>query len=158
MATRKFKILWAPLLVAVLMTVSACERETYDPADESDAPAEAVAVASDDYRLQVDGQEIASGEETTVNLAVLPGDDLKINLEFPWSFEFENADAVTVDDGPIDINAIDLTEERATIPVALTAQGAGQHTISGVGNFSVCNDKVCEVMRDEPVEFVVQAE
>ncbi len=163
---------WTVLLMVVGLTVAlgwGCDREEYDPEavpaqeadDESEAddPAHAAGINWDShhYSMQLSEREIAAGEDEEVGLELLPGTDLRVNLDFPWSIEFEETDGIELGASSLDGDAMELTEERAVIPVELMAEAQGEHTVAARGNFSVCNDDICHILRDESVEFVVDA-
>ena len=148
------------LMVGALIW-SGCERDELDE--------EALAVAAEEagpgvrgersahYSMQVQGTEVETEAEASVEIALLPGPDLKINLEFPWSIQFDAAPGLDLPEGILDASAMDLREERALIPVALTAREAGVREVTARANFSVCNDDRCEILRDQELVFTVEA-
>ncbi len=159
----KSTTLFGLALVAILLTlVTACDREEFEAEASATSPEAgqqaAPAGGSDKYAMRVDGADVAVDDQATVNLEILPGSDLKINLDYPWAFEFNEADGLELAQGKLRITDLDLTEDRAIIPVGVTAHEPGRHRVSGTGDFSVCNDDICEILRGEPVEFVVEAE
>jgi hypothetical protein len=150
------------LIAFFVVMTTACDREEYDVEASATSPEagdeRGGSLNSDKYAMRVDGADVAVDDAATVNLEILPGSDLKINLDYPWEFEFSEADGVELAEERLRFADLDLTEERAIIPVGVTALEPGRHTVSGKGDFSVCNDDICEIMRGEPVEFVVEAQ
>lgn len=149
-------------VVALLLALAAgCEREQLDPASQAVGDQEGVesepARQSHQYTMQFDGTDVEVGQAQKVDVQVLPKTDLKINLEFPWSIEIDETDEVELAVAEMDGETMELSEQRATIPVQLTAHQQGRHQVRGRADFSVCNDDRCYIFTDEPVEFVVHA-
>ncbi|RAL23694.1 hypothetical protein DL240_05920 [Lujinxingia litoralis] len=107
------------------------------------------------YRVEAPAAPLTVGAESTAELAVVPGPNLKINLEYPWKIEFEEVEGLTMATTLLNRQALQLSEERATIPLRLTPSAAGEYTLKARGNFSVCNDDRCDILRDEALQFKV---
>lgn len=148
-------------LMATLLGVLACERESLD-LDAVQASAEGAqpegAVRGDQYRTRTTGENLAVLEEGAVAFQILPGPDLKINLEFPWRIEFEAPEGVDLQSRIFDTETISLDEDVAELALHVKATTPGRHEISGVANFSVCNDDRCDILQREPVKIVVYAQ
>lgn len=110
------------------------------------------------YRLESPSEPIAAGAASRVDLGVVPGANLKINLEYPWKITFEEVEGLSLGTTVLNREALQLTEARATIPLEVTAEEAGDYTLNAVGNFSVCNDDRCDILRDEALQFTVKVQ
>lgn len=149
------------LVVAVALAVAAglgCEREEYDPeAVSGDRQASESASDSHHYSVEVTGTELEVGQSATVDIEVLPSSDLWVNLDFPWSLEVVDAGGLEVETAELEGQDMDLREEKATIPIGLEALDEGEHEVRARGDISVCNDEICHTLRDQQVDFVVDA-
>lgn len=148
----------AAVLSAALILAFAigCDREEYDP--EAFAPEQqAGGGGSHHYSLQVEGTELEADSEDVVSVQVFPSSDLRINLDFPWSFEVQDAGGLEIDEVELSSDDMELTEQRAAIPLKVAGAQQGEYRVEATGNFSVCNDEICHTLRGEDVEFVVDA-
>lgn len=137
---------------------TAVETEEERPDDEApSSDFDEVRDRSDQFTMTVSGAEIEVGNQAEVQLQLLPGPDLKINLEFPWVIEFEEVDALEYGATRLGSDAMDLQDERATIPLTITAEEPGNYEVTARADFSVCNDDRCDILRDEPLSFMVRA-
>ena len=143
------------LLLAVFATAG-CEREQFDPDQETEGAAQ-TASTTHQYSTRVDDGQVTVGEADEVRLQILPATDLKINLEFPWSIRLDSDDGLELKDDRLEGEELVLSEERAEIPIRVEATEAAEHRVRARANFSVCNDDRCYIFSDESVEFVVQA-
>lgn len=154
---------WALLAVMASLTfwAAGCEREELDPsamgADASEA-GESSVNRMNQYRTRTQGAELKTGEEGVVEFQVLPGPELKINLEFPWRMEWEAPEGVVLATTTFDASSMELDDEIARVPLSVEVNQPGRHEIRGVANFSVCNDDRCDILQGEEVSFVVHAE
>jgi hypothetical protein len=153
------------LVVAVMAVwITGCEREVLDEeaisvaAEASEGAPAAPVGSSEHYTMRVEGAEVAAAEPAQLELQLLPGPDLKINLEFPWTIEFEEQEGLELPAGVLDASAMELTDEVARIPMDVTVTEAGTREVTARANFSVCNDDRCEILRDQKLQFSVHAE
>ena len=174
MGKRQHANLMTTLLVLALTAMMAlavgCEREEYQPeavgaaeADDNDgadntAASAGVTTNSHHYSMRSSSTTVKAGDSQDIELTVLPGSDLKINLDFPWSIEFFDSDDVELGAHELDGDEMDLSDDEAVIPVSVTVTEAGTHRIEAEGNFSVCNDDICHILRGEKVELVVETQ
>lgn len=143
--------------VAVVVVTTGCEREEFDSeavAESADGPVD----RSDQFTTGVEGAEVEVGEESRVEFQVFPGPDLRINDEFPWAIEFDDVEGLELGASSMDWTDMELRDERATIPVDVTAAQVGRYTLEAKADLSVCNDERCDILRGEPVELVVEAQ
>lgn len=151
-----------PLILAGLLALgtTGCEREALNVESLTATEREEARGTQrpNQYRLVFENEEQIVGESGEIIYTVLPGPDLKINLEFPWKVEFESeTGGLTMGKRTFDLEAIELTEEAATIRIPVVPESAGRHEVNGYANFSVCNDDRCDIFQREPVRFVVNA-
>lgn len=148
--------------VAIALAVaSSCQTNQEQPAPASaNAPTETSESSTnnrDRYSVESPKSSLPVGTTQTVEFAVKPASGLKINHDYPWKVTFEDAQGVEIASKTVGSDAIELTDDAATIPVQLRASAAGEHKLAARGSFSVCNDTKCYVMRDESVQFELAA-
>ncbi len=149
----------AVVLGALIMAVTVgCEREEFDPEATAEGASVETTSGSHQYLTRVDEADLEVGQPQTVTIQVFPKEDLKINLEFPWSIEFLDNDELELDQVEWDQESIEMSEEQAEIPLTVTAASAADHRLEARANFSVCNDDRCYIFSDESLEFVVHAQ
>ena len=120
------------------------------------APAESA--NADRYDVRSPKESVEVGKKAKIELAITPGDDLKINKEFPWKLEFSDHANVQLAQKTITDSQIELDDAEAIIPVMLEAGSPGVHTLKATADFSVCNDTKCYSIRQEQVRFEVAAQ
>ncbi|MFP4598279.1 MAG: hypothetical protein ACOC9J_04565 [Persicimonas sp.] len=162
-----------PLLISALAVLAAvasfgCDNPS-NQADDSAASASAQAPVADPeadetangrtakhtdrYAVRSPEQAIGASHKQEVELGITPADGLKINKEFPWKIELTQPEGVALAQTTFSKAQIDLGEEQATMAVFVESEQAGSHQIEATGDFSVCNDAECYVIRDEPIDF-----
>ncbi len=122
-----------------------------DEADKADSTRKAK--HTNRYDVSSPEQAIGAGQKQKVELGITSADGLKINKEFPWKIELTQPEGVAFAQTTFSKSQIDLGEKQATMAVFVEAEQAGAHQIEATGNFSVCNDTECYVIRDEPLDF-----
>lgn len=150
------------LMVAGLLAVAACEK---DPAQSpvAQAPTHAIPAApaedlnADRYQLGGPDGPITVGDSSAIALTIEAADGLKVNEEFPWSIAFEDTPGVEIAKKEFKMDELDLETRRASIPLTVSASQPGKHLLNAVGNFSVCNDTQCYVIRNQKLAFHVEA-
>ena len=99
---------------------------------------------------QADGQ---------VSFTIEPGPGLKINPEYPWRVSLtQPAQGVSLPKQALSREDLDISADRAIVPVALQAVASGEHTIVASVNLSVCETsgaKRCLWFTDEPVTLTL---
>ncbi|MFW5968271.1 MAG: hypothetical protein ACOCV2_12170 [Persicimonas sp.] len=128
-----------------------------EPSAGGEAPANAPG-GSEHYRLKSASETIAVDQKSQSGVTIEPTGDLKINEEFPWKIEFAPSDGVELAQGAFEKSDLELSEKAAEIPLLLEVDEAGEHTLEASGDFSVCTDSECFVMRDESLTFEIDAE
>lgn len=153
-------------LMVVAMMIAGCERQEYQPeavsahSEESDGETSSPNRAgppSHHYSARLEGGELVAGDDGELVVEVYPSSDLRINLDFPWSLNFEETEGLELKTMEFDGEEMELSEEVAQIPVGARVEEPGEYVVSARGDFSVCNDEICHILRDEHVEFAVDA-
>lgn len=147
------------LVVMATMVVFAsigCDREEFDPeaAESDDGPVD----RSDQYTTEIDGATVVVDENNQVKLQVFPGPDLNINDEFPWMIEFDDVEGLEFEQSDLRWDDMELTDDKATIPISVTAEDIGEYTVEAKADLSVCNEDRCDILRDEPLEVGLEAQ
>ncbi len=109
------------------------------------------------YSARIAQDSVVVGQPIEVALAIEPGNDLKINLDFPWKIEMQEREGVSFPTTSFSKADITLSEERATVPMVLNVAKAGEYDVEAIADFSVCNDDRCEILRGESVIVKVRA-
>lgn len=109
------------------------------------------------YAVESPSGKIPVGKKQKVELVIKPASGLKINDEFPWKLEVCDAQGVQLARKAFAKKDIELAEKAATVPVFVEAGAEGPHKLQVAGDFSVCTDKECYVIRNEPLAFNLEA-
>lgn len=156
--------------VCVLATSFACQgtpeaRKPEAPATQaaaataapSAAPATAAAAApqSAPYTIHIAAGSAAAGKPATSVIEVRPAPGFHMNLEFPARLRVSPAAGITVTKPDLAKEDAELTNEMLRFSVAFSAAAAGKVTLAGLGDFSVCNDTTCKLIRDEKLSWDV---
>lgn len=120
---------------------------------EDQAATERSAKHTDRYGVSSPEQAIGAGQKQKIELGITPAGGLKINKEFPWKIELTQPEGVALAQTSFSKSQIDLGEDQATMAVFVESEQPGDHQIEATGDFSVCNDTECYVIRDEPLDF-----
>lgn len=151
--------------VALMLVAAGCDEPAQPPAPPVDqgvavapvAPGAAEDLNKDRYSLSAPTEPIPAGESTSVTLGIQAADGLEINHEFPWSVRFESADGATLTKSEFSKDDLKLGSNLAEIPLTVALAEPGAHTLEAVGDFSVCNDTQCYVIRSQKLVFNLNA-
>lgn len=152
------------LTLVASATMMGCEPQQAEPLSPEPLAGASAQVSSgsrtraSNYRVESPSEAIVAGTASQVDLGVVPGANLKINLEYPWKITFEEVEGLRLGTTVLNREALQLSEARATIPLEVTAEQPGDYTLNAVGNFSVCNDDRCDILRDEALQFTVKVQ
>jgi hypothetical protein len=125
-------------------------------AKPSIAPASAAAVPqAAPYTIHIAAGNAAAGKPATSVIEVRPATGFHMNLEFPARLRVSPAAGVTVTKADLAKEDAELTNELLRFSVAFSAAAAGKVTLAGLGDFSVCNDTTCKLIRDEKLSWDV---
>ncbi|AWV89581.1 hypothetical protein [Bradymonas sediminis] len=158
---------YLPLLIAsvALVLVAACDKSAPE-SPTAQAPVNSIPtnpggadedLNADRYALGAPKDAIAVGQKSEVALTIEAADGLKVNEEFPWSITFEDTEGIEIAQKEFKMDELKLENRLASIPVTVSASAPGKHTVNAVGNFSVCNDTQCYVIRNQKLAFNIEA-
>lgn len=149
----------------VCLVASGCEKSSPEVATPqapvNSVPSAGSAVAenpnADRYALGSPNEAIKVGEQGSVAVTIDAADGLKVNEEFPWSIRFEDSEGVKIAQKEFKKGQINLEKHRASIPLTVSVSAPGTHQLNAVGDFSVCNDTQCYVIRNQKLAFNIEA-
>lgn len=169
--TRKIHTRWhQPMLLtlAALAVVIACRQ----PVEASETPAvsqapmqmqAAVPVQTPEpaptrqYTFEATAVQLKPGGTVVATVTIKPVKGMKFNKEFPAKFTVEAAafakstkDKLTMKDGDVKVAGVD-----GVLSIPLTGVAAGAGTLKVVGNFSICNEEQCYMLRNEQLSLAV---
>ena len=138
------------LAIFVFGVVVACGKD-----GQAREPAEPVPMAQPDagkqYTVVVAPVQLKVGATATVSLTIKPNKGLHFNEEFPAKFTVEATafakcpkDKLTAKTGEVKVAG-----GQGTVAIPLTGVAAGAGNIKVTGNFSVCSDEQCYMLRGE---------
>lgn len=144
------------LTFVVFAVLVACGRD--GEARESSAPVPQAAGASDkQYTVAVAPVQLKVGATATASLTIKPGKGLHFNEEFPAKFTVEPTafarcpkDKLTAKTGEVKV-----ANGQGIVSIPLTGVAAGNGTVKVTGNFSVCSDEQCYMLRGEILTVAV---
>jgi hypothetical protein len=155
------------MAIAGVAFVAGCEQrdkqaESVAPATAESAGAAAQAEAQDRpddrYSTVVKPKEVPVGETTPVTLSIEAGSGLHPNREYPgWSFTWKETPDWKVAPTKVAQGDITLGDRRAYFRADVTPKKPGAVELKATGDFSVCNDQTCHILRGEEVAFQIKA-
>ncbi len=105
--------------------------------------------------------EVTVGAKARLEFEVTPAGPLKINPEFPWKLTLDAPpEALGVATPVVTKDAMTFASKKATVPVSVTPSAAGDYTLEGTIDLSVCEAdgaKRCFLERAKPVTLKVKA-
>lgn len=101
--------------------------------------------------------EIKVGADGKATLKITPKAGFKINTEYPWKAALTAPEGITLKSAAFGKDTWSLDNKAASLEIPVQASAAGEKTIEGKLNFSICDDSRCEVFRDEAVKIKVAA-
>lgn len=130
------------------------------PAVATPAPSAAPTVAASPsaaapYTVHIAPGAAVAGQPATSVIEVRPAAGFHMNLEFPARLRVSPPAGVTVTKPDLTKDDAELTEAHLRFSVAFNAAAAGKATLAGLGDFSVCNDTTCKLIRDEKLSWDV---
>ena len=153
-----------------ILAVAACQQNNAEAAGQQKAssvrpagpgqaslPAAAPAGKAGRYTIVAAPVTMKPGAKTTVTMRVEPAKGLKFNKDFPSKFIVNAGSHAKCDKANLSKRGGDVKMDGkvgvGTIPLTALAAGAGNLSI--IGNFSVCNDEQCFVLRGESLSLSV---
>jgi hypothetical protein len=107
------------------------------------------------YTVHIAPGAAVAGKPATSVIEVRPAPGFHMNLEFPARLRVTPPAGVTVTKPDLTKDDAELTEAHLRFSVAFSAGAAGKATLAGLGDFSVCNDTTCKLIRDEKLSWDV---
>lgn len=144
-------------MIVGIILLMACQDGRSQPNEPEGQPA-ASSNRGKYYDVSVTPGELTVAEKATVVVSLTPGSGYKWNDEYPARFALKAGDAVTLDKSEFSFKKkeIEVTKKAAQLAVPLAVAEAGEQAIEFKGNFSVCNDTSCKIMRDEVFTVTVE--
>ena len=154
---------------SIVLLASACESgEKVAPprSDSKEARADSAKPRTDDptsERFALAGLEhrVAVGATAKLELEVTPTGPLKINPEFPWKLTLTSPPGELGVAAPVIAkDAMTFSNTKATVPVPVAPTVAGDYTLEGTIDLSVCEAdgaRRCFLERAKPVTLTVKA-
>lgn len=161
--------------LAVLLVLGACSKTPETPEEGAQGQALAAQAASGKVSAvavpRADGKPINLGknysaawspgqvgmnEEAVVVLQLDPASGQHWNGEdypegFPFKLEVAPADGLSIEPTVVKAGepAFNFSEQQITVQYKVKALKAGEHIVTFKGSLSTCDDKSCQIMRDE---------
>jgi len=107
------------------------------------------------YTVHIAPGAAVAGQPATSVIEVRPAAGFHMNLEFPARLRVTPPAGVTVTKPDLSKDDAELTEAHLRFSVAFNVAAAGKATLAGLGDFSVCNDTTCKLIRDEKLSWDV---
>lgn len=107
------------------------------------------------YTIHIAAGEAAVGKPATSVIEVRPATGFHINKEFPARLRVSPTAGVTLAKADLSKEDAELTDELLRFSVPFNASGVGKVSLAGLGDFSVCNDSTCKLIRDEKLSWDV---
>ncbi|MSP73730.1 MAG: hypothetical protein EXR76_16475 [Myxococcales bacterium] len=125
------------------------------PAVTAPVSAASVPAPAAPYTVRIVPGDAAVAKPATSLIEVTPGPGFHMNKDFPTRLRLTAAPGVTLGKNELLKEDAELSDEQLRFSVAFTATTAGQTTLSALGDFSICNDTTCKLIRDEKLAWDV---
>ena len=156
------RILFVTALVSI--ACAACQKEAAAEqqkatTSKSEAPAKAPAAKANpgnqSYMVRIVPGDGKAGEVMTSVVEVTAGEGYKINLQFPSRLQLEPAAGVKPSKEKLSRGDAEITEKVLRFNVAFTPANPGTLKMTGTTDFSVCNERTCNLFRGEKLAWEV---
>ena len=107
------------------------------------------------YTVRIVPGDASAGKAATSVIEVRPAQGFHMNQEFPTRLRVTPPVGVTVARPELTKSDAEVTDELLRFSVGFNAAAAGKVTLAGLGDFSVCNDSTCKLIRDEKLSWDV---
>lgn len=139
-------------VLVVFLAMIGCEQQA--PVQARSAPPD----PSQFYTVHATKTAARVGEAVKAGFEIKPASGWKINEEYPWKFEIEASEGVSVPATAITRDQVNLTQAVAKIPVEVTATTPGTHDVKARGRLSICNPDACHNFQNQEIVFQVEAQ
>ena len=99
--------------------------------------------------------EATAGQPGESVIEITPKAGYKMNLDFPSRLKLTEHAGLTPAKDTLAKDDAEVTEKAIKFKVSHTCDKAGDYSISGLTDFSVCNEKSCKLIRGEKVAWTV---
>ena len=124
------------------------------PTTTSAAPASQAATAQP-YTVRIVAGDAKAGQPGKSTIEVTPAAGFHMNLEFPVRLRVTPPTGLTLGKADLSKEDAELSEAALRFSVPFTAAAAGKVSLEALGDFSVCNDTTCKLIRDEKLAWDV---
>ncbi|MEZ4466766.1 MAG: hypothetical protein R3F43_20540 [bacterium] len=109
-----------------------------------------------EYSVRVVPGDAKAGEDAKSVIEVTAAPGFHMNAEFPSRVKALNCTGATLAKAELGPEDAEVTEQVLRFTVPFKADAAGQVSLAGAADFSVCNDRTCKLIRDEKVAWAVE--
>ena len=158
------------IAACAILSVTACKQHDADAASakasaavkpagpsQSATPTGGPAGKAGRYAVVVAPVTLQTGAKASLTMRIEPAKGLKFNKDFPSKFKVNAGRHAKCGKADLTKRGGDVVMDGkvgvVTIPLVGTAAGSGD--LSVIGNFSVCNDEQCFVLRGESLSLSV---
>ncbi len=124
-------------------------------AKEVPKPSSNQAFADRPYKIRVVPGEAAEGKAAMSVIEITPTAGYKMNQDFPSRLRIDVNQSAVVSKNDLRGPDVKVSEEKLRFDVAFTPKKNGSLPMSGVADFSVCNENTCKLYRGERVVWDV---
>ncbi len=152
------------LATSLVVAVVACKEESQASqpvaaAAQPGGPVEAAAPAAGakQYTIESAALIMKAGEKSKFSFTIKANTGLHFNKEFPAKFAMEATAFVKADKEKLSMKDGDIRVDgnNGVVTVPMVALSAGKGEVKLKGNFSLCTDEQCYMLRDEVVTLQV---
>jgi hypothetical protein len=134
---------------------SAPTAATPTPAAPASAAPATQAATAQPYTVRIVAGDAKAGQAGKSVVEVTPAAGFHMNLEFPVRLRVTPPTGLTLGKADLSKEDAELTEAALRFSVPFTATAAGKVSLEALGDFSVCNDTTCKLIRDEKLAWDV---
>lgn len=165
---RALRTVHAPTALVALSLVTACQSaQSTPPAAVASTPGSTTAAApatvaaaptsaaAQPYTVRIVPGDAAAGKAGKSVIEVTPSTGFHMNLEFPARLRVTPPNGLALAKAELGKEDAELTDAVLRFTVPFTAAAAGKVSVDALGDFSVCNDTTCKLIRDEKLAWDV---
>jgi hypothetical protein len=113
------------------------------------------AAAAQSYTVRIIPGDATAGKAGKSVIEVTPSTGFHMNLEFPARLRVTPPNGLALAKAELGKEDAELTDAVLRFTVPFTASAAGKVSVAALGDFSVCNDTTCKLIRDEKLAWDV---
>lgn len=139
-----------PLLVGLLLLVLAPPAIAGNGAGASGAAAPLARKEAAHHAVEVLDTAAQAGKEQQAELRIVPREGYKVNLDYPTRIKLQASAGTRLTAESLSKgDALELSKEVARFPVRYVPSSPGKAELKAEVRFSVCNDKQCDLAKEE---------